>query len=88
MAVAELEQMTVCPHCGRTNDQHTNMTGSRILRSGDMSVCWGCARLAIYVSGPFGVSLRAPTDGEAAELAADPDLCRLLSAMRAVGRRG
>lgn len=86
--MAELEQMTVCPHCGRTNDQHTNMTGSRIPRSGDVSVCWECACLAIYVAGPFGVSLRVPTDEEAAELAADPDLRRLLSAMRVGGRRG
>lgn len=61
-----------CPSCGRTNDGHDGPTPESQPSDGDVSICWRCHALSLYVDGPFGLRLRKPTDAEAEELANDP----------------
>lgn len=68
----------ICPHCGRRNDLHTGAAGTRP-RPGDVSICWACAGIGIYVAGD---SARVPTAAEVQELAADPRIAAAQAAIR------
>jgi hypothetical protein len=57
-----------CPHCGTLNDAHSSGTTSQPPTDGDASVCWNCGDIALFVAGPLGLALRAPTSAERADI--------------------
>lgn len=67
-----------CLHCGRVNDAHERRPGERP-KSGDVSLCWGCAGIALFTDD----GLRLPTESEAAAIEADPELIAARTAIRA-----
>ncbi len=76
------EHTVLCPHCGRVNDQHSHIAEPREPEDGDVSVCWGCHKTAVFTVGPYGVATRVPTPDEQRSIDADPGLRRAVAAMR------
>ena len=70
MSTTKIE--THCPHCGRRNELHGHLTSEKPPADGDVGICFGCHRVAMYVAGPLGLTTRVPTDTELAELEGDP----------------
>lgn len=59
-----------CPHCGKVNDAQTCITEPGASpEKGDVSLCFTCAGVAVFTG--EGMTVRLPTDEEAAEFAAD-----------------
>lgn len=74
-----------CPTCGRSNDAVSGATPSAIIpTAGDVTVCIGCASIAVFAPGPSGLIQRLPTEAEAVEFASDPEVQRVVAAIRAV----
>jgi len=67
-----------CPHCGRTNNFHSDIDGQATPAPGDMSVCWKCRRVGVYAE---DLSIRKPTVSEQNEIDADGGVKRALAAM-------
>lgn len=67
-----------CPHCGRTNNFHSDIDGQATPDPGDVSVCWGCRRAGVYAD---DLSIRKPTVSEQNEIDASPYVKRALAAM-------
>lgn len=66
----------VCPHCGFAADMCSAMPGSRgVPRPGACTMCAECGRFSMIAA---DMTLRFPTDAEAATIAAQPD-ARLLA---------
>jgi hypothetical protein len=80
---------TTCPSCGRKNDGHMQSGGKPVPpEEGDLSICFGCGGLGVYVTSAEGVmSVRLPNEEEAVEYAADKNVQRAL-AMRERVLRG
>ena len=68
-----------CPHCAGPLDCHVGVTNDTPPSDGDFTLCWRCRRVAVYVVGPFGMTLRVPTEDEEAEIGADPCGALLMS---------
>lgn len=69
----------VCPGCGTANDGRMDASVTVIYGAdGDVSVCFYCSAIAIYVGTP-PVALREPTEQELAEIKADPGIQKLLA---------
>jgi hypothetical protein len=75
------QQPTTCPHCGASQDLHTNTTGARPPKDGDVAICWRCHGIAVYAAGPFGVVRRKPTEQEDAQIRRDPCTRHVLTVM-------
>ena len=71
-----------CPACGESFDGMANTSGMECPGPGDRAVCIWCT--TINVIGDDG-KLRLATDGEAMEHAHNPDLQRIVRAMRQLG---
>jgi hypothetical protein len=70
----------VCPHCGKTNDAHTNFfDGERVPPEGAVSLCAMCGHWAMFSEG----GLRKLTGEEQAVIDADNRAQDLLKAWRA-----
>lgn len=70
----------VCPHCGKTNDAHTNFfEGAHAPTDGAVSLCAMCGHWAKFVGG----SLRKLTMAEQLEVDTDKKAQGLLKAWRA-----
>lgn len=82
----ELE--TSCPYCGRANELHAGVGTPDFPESGDVSVCFGCHRSAVFAAGPLGLALRVPTAAEQVGIDADPRVREAVAAMRAVRTGG
>jgi hypothetical protein len=72
---------TTCPHCATDLDAHDGVSGTVTPDPGDVTVCWYCRNLAIFVSGPFGLYLRKPTTDEYDECANHPTVLAALGAL-------
>lgn len=48
--------------------------------AGDVSICWHCTGIGIYVQTLFGLTSEKPTDEEMAVLMSDPELRSALAA--------
>jgi hypothetical protein len=73
--------ITKCPHCGTTIECATHFGDAFAFpRAGDVAVCWGCQNVNLY-SDNIG-HLRKCTDEELVEISKDPELERLIVAMR------
>lgn len=60
----------LCPHCGASLDEHMHARPvPAVMKQGDYSLCLYCVQWAVYDMG----GLRAPTPGEAREIATDND---------------
>jgi hypothetical protein len=69
---------TTCPHCGRTNEIHSNVDNDCQPAPGDVSICWGCSGLVFYTED----GMRVPTDEERGVLHRDERIQRVLRAMK------
>lgn len=71
----------ICPHCGRNNQRTRNTQGDDEDQpvTGDLSLCWHCRNVAIFIDSPHGLSLRLPTDEELSEIMSDPDVREVLN---------
>lgn len=68
-----------CPHCGRTLTAHEHVGPSHhVPDPGDVTVCGYCGAASMFDTVPAaaggGLTLRAPTEAEAALIATDPDV--------------
>jgi hypothetical protein len=85
MTTDESDDMTshrhppTCPTCGATMDASTDAYGTAAPGTGDVSVCFYCAGLAIYDGG----GLREVTASERAELLADDRVTQVVGAVLA-----
>lgn len=71
-----------CPHCSRINENHSHAEGlERARQDGDVSVCWDCRGIGIYTIGALGTALRKPTEAEATEITASPEIRAVLGAL-------
>lgn len=70
-----------CPHCGRHNDVSTPTEGHGRPRGGDVTICWKCKGIAVFVETPLGLVLRIPTEEERAAVGAEPKVRRALAAL-------
>lgn len=72
-----------CPSCGRPNPAATNVIPDDVEppAEGDVSICWGCAKLAVFTG--EGVNVRACTEEERAEFLADPGVMAAIGAVLA-----
>lgn len=61
-----------CPHCGVPAEEQDARSPKSRPRPGDISMCWDCRNLGVFVETPDGLSLRVPTDAERDELERDP----------------
>lgn len=68
-----------CPHCRRVNDSHISRD-AEVPGDGDVSICWRCRKLAVFVETPTGYAVRMPTPDEQAEFDQDPDIRAALAA--------
>lgn len=69
-----------CPTCGRPNNAVTAAgPHQQPPADGDVSICWACSCLAIFVGTP-ATSLRQPTDEEWTNLREDPQLAAMQTA--------
>jgi hypothetical protein len=69
---------TVCPWCGRRNDLHAGMPGTRP-KPGDVGICWRCAGPAVFLD---DLTMRRATDAEMEEMATDPQVVEAVRAMQ------
>ena len=79
---ADYDHEDTCPACSARFDGIANMMGIDRPRPGDRCVCLYCQ--SINVMGWDG-KLRLPTEAEAIEHAADPELQEAVWAMRMLG---
>ena len=77
-----------CPWCGRINDCHEQTAGRARPEAGDVGVCWGCHRAAVFIDTPFGLSQERPSAELQAEIDADPEIARAVAALRGAGPLG
>ncbi len=56
----------VCWSCAAVANLAMGVTGAAYPRTGDVAVCFKCAAIGIYQSGPFGLLTRSPTEAEEA----------------------
>ena len=73
-----------CPSCGRPNPAATHAIPGDIEpppAEGDVSICWGCAKLAVFTGD--GLNVRACTEAERAEFLADPACVEAIGAVLA-----
>jgi hypothetical protein len=73
-----------CPSCGRPNSAATHYRPSDGIEppaEGDVSICWGCAKLAVFTGD--GLNVRACTEEERAEFLADPACVEAIGAVLA-----
>jgi hypothetical protein len=82
MAVGRPERTApmTCPGCGEmvTGRSQAPVNLPPDATDGDVSVCWYCSHLSIYVGTPPH-ALREPTEQELANLKADPGIRQTLS---------
>ena len=64
------ESETRCPYCNRRNDRHANPEDANP-GDGDLTLCWGCRQVGVFVVGPLGISVRKATDEETPVFMAD-----------------
>lgn len=69
-----------CPHCGAALSFHSGHGNARP-QPQDVSLCWYCKRMAIYVMSPLGLLLRKPTRQEVAQLVLREEFKDVLSAL-------
>lgn len=69
----DLTQPMTCPHCGRTNDQHT-MAGShrKPPSDGDVGLCIDCGRPSLYRVVDGVLTQVMPSPAQMTALLADP----------------
>lgn len=71
---------TSCPWCGKRLDRHHGAARPATPTAGDVGLCWGCQRAFVFVDDTGRV--RRPTEAEAADIAADPEVTLARAAMR------
>lgn len=64
---------TVCPFCGRHNDQMSAFEATNMVEDGDAVMCFLCGEVAIFEK----KSTRKPTAEEAVMLAGVPEIKRV-----------
>lgn len=67
-----------CPSCDRPQDAMTGANGTAP-KPGDVGICWACGAVGVWT----GTALRPPTEAEAEEFDADPQIARVRAAIRA-----
>jgi len=78
------ELPTLCPWCGRPNNSHAGRLAKDAPADGDLSVCWGCKRPAIFEQEPGRPGVlrpRRPSDAEMAEIRTNPTVADARHAM-------
>ncbi len=70
-----------CLGCGYRLDDSTTVGGKATPGPGDVSICFKCGHLGVYITASVGFSLRNPTDAEKEQLLNDP---RVLCAITAI----
>ncbi|GAA0925226.1 hypothetical protein [Pseudonocardia zijingensis] len=74
---------TTCPHCGRRNRHHMAVrAGAGPPTPGNVSLCIGCFRPAVYENGPAGLRLRLPSADELSTIEANPQYQRAVRKLR------
>lgn len=76
-----------CPTCGKPIDAATPamQADARLAPSpGDIGICFDCGAAHIFAD---DLTLRAPTSGEAAEIASELDVIKAQKALAAVKKR-
>jgi hypothetical protein len=72
-----------CPHCGKLNDMHDNLTDPAATPAhDDVSLCIGCGRLSLFDL--EANRLRVPTPRELASLISDDEVRRAMRAWLAM----
>jgi len=71
----------LCPHCGAEVDCHEVVTGKADPGPSDVSICFYCRNLSMYVTGPLGLYLRKPTTAEYDDIVNDPNVTTALHAL-------
>jgi hypothetical protein len=79
----EIEARTVCPSCGHEHEFCSPVTGDRLPKDGDVSVCIDCLAVNIFCNSQGTLSLRKPTPEEAQAIASDSRLQAALAAHKA-----
>jgi len=76
-----------CPYCGRNNTRHgcPDDPGSPP-EPGNLSLCWGCRGVSVFMERNGRLELRKPTAGELIEFAADPGIQEILTEAVGVDR--
>jgi hypothetical protein len=69
-------QPYACPYCGEVNDAATTISldDDAPPRAGDVTVCFKCASIAVFVVTPTSLSLRKPDPQELHDLRHDPQI--------------
>ncbi len=74
-----------CPTCGSHFDAVSAPDGSRLARlpqNGDLTVCWYCTDLLVYLVGPLGVACRIADAAELEAFQASPYARRWLAQLQ------
>jgi hypothetical protein len=80
----ETDFLTVCPHCGRKHEAHTNIGNVASTPSpGALSICFYCAELSMYDD---GLQLTFLTEAQLAMALNDGYVRRAIAAVRAIHR--
>lgn len=69
----------VCPHCGRTNELHTDPIEGATPKSGDISICWECVGVSQYTE---TLDLQLIPQDEYPEILMDPEFQELIAFVR------
>jgi len=88
--VNHIPYRTPCPYCARPNNAavFSGETEGATPHDGDVAICWGCQRPSRWTSVDGRLALAAYTAEEEAQVLADPQVRRVLAAMRAHETRG
>jgi hypothetical protein len=78
--VKRYKQRAECPYCGAGNDAFTDAYGHALPHAGDWSICFSCARVAVFTG--QGLSVRRLTNEEEGQASASAELQRALNALR------
>lgn len=65
-----------CPNCRYKVDfdGHVDVGSTTDPEPGDVSICWACGTITIFVQTPEGIGLRRMTELEAEVIRSDPDV--------------
>lgn len=74
------EAVLACPTCHRPNNRHANADPADQPCDGDVSICWACAAIGLFVGTP-PTSIRQPTPQEHDEISNAPEIQRARNAI-------
>jgi hypothetical protein len=70
-----------CWSCKSPNDCHDGARAEDVPATGDVSLCFYCRRIGIFVETDNGLEIRRPTDEERLEIETRPGVRQALGAM-------